>query len=502
MSASLSPQEAALLPQIQQWLNANHDALIADLAQWIAIPSISRADQAMPGAPFGKECAEMLEWVLNQAEQAGFKTEQHEGYAGSVIYGYHARDIGLISHLDVVPAGDNWTYPPFELSQHGDFIIGRGVADNKGPGIINFYMLKLIRDLGIPLHHNLRIIYGLAEETTMADMEWYAKHGPVPDYSIVTDGIFPVNNAQKGQLTFTLLLPHAGLLAGIQAGSASNSVPDFASIRISGVSQDIVSEKLARLQDITAEYVTLKPEDTDSFILQARGNGGHAAFPDGTLNATQVLLSVLIALDLLGDHERNLANILVQLFASPYGETAGLGLEDEKSGKLTLNPGVWYRPQSEVLGIDCDIRYPISWRGEQIIEILQQQLETTDITLKPGWRDVAPFYLPESHPVISLLQQVWNDTTGNNDRPYAMGGVTHSKKLPDAITFGPGYRKTPENTPDFLPKGHGQPHGADETSHLPSLLEALPKYVIALIRLDNYLLTQKDLDSGMYGDRG
>lgn len=490
MPADLSPQEIALLPQIQQWLTDNHDALIDDLAQWIAIPSISRADQALPGAPFGKECAEILQWVLNQAEQAGFKTEQHEGYAGSVIYGDHPRDIGLINHLDVVPAGDNWTYPPFTLSRHGDFVIGRGVADNKGPGVMNFYMLKLIRDLGIPLHHNLRIIYGLAEETTMADMEWYAKHGPVPDYSIVTDGIFPVNNAQKGQLVFTLNLPNAGILAGIQAGSASNSVPDFATVRITGVNAHAVAEKRATLTGITAEYLTLKREDTETVILEARGNGGHAAFPDGTLNAALVLLSALVALELLDENEHQYANTLLQFFASPYGETAGLGLEDEISGKLTLNSGVWHSPQPGVLGIDCDIRYPIAWHGEQIVDILQQQLVTTDLTLKAGWRNVAPFYLPESHPVISLLQQVWNDTTGNDDRPYAMGGVTHSKKLPNAITFGPGYRKTPENIPDFLPKGHGQPHGADETTHLPSLLEALPKYVIALIRLDNYLLTQ------------
>lgn len=490
MSASLSPQESALLPQIQQWIAANRAALTADLAEWIAIPSISRADRAAPGAPFGAECAEILQKVLTQAEQAGFQTERHQGFAGSVIYGEHARDIGLINHLDVVPAGDNWTYPPFALTQHGDFVIGRGVADNKGPGVLNFYLLKLIRDLNIPLHHNLRIVYGLAEETNMADMAWFAQHGPVPDYSIVTDGMFPVNNAQKGQLSFTLAVPNAGLLAGIVAGSASNSVPDFASVHIANADLDAVGEKLARLQGLAASYVAIKPQQNGCFTLEARGNGGHAAFPEGTLNATQVLLAALIELELLDDHQRQLAETLVQLFASPYGVGAGLGLEDAESGKLTLNAGVWYSHQADTLSIDGDIRYPVSWRGEQIVEILQQQLAATAITLQPNWRDVAPFFLPASHPVISLLQQVWNDTTGRNDRTYAMGGVTHSKKLPNAITFGPGYRKTAANTPDFLPAGHGLPHGADETIHLPSLLEALPKYVIALIRLDSYLITQ------------
>lgn len=490
MSASLLPLERALLPQIQLWIAHHRAALIDDLTQWIAVPSISRADRAAPGAPFGLECAQILQLVLDHAEQAGFKTEQHQGYAGSVIYGKHARDIGLINHLDVVPAGDNWTFPPFSLTHHGDFVTGRGVADNKGPGVLNLYLLKLIRDLNIPLHHNLRIIYGLAEETTMADMTWFAENGPVPEYSIVTDGMFPVNHAQKGQLSFTLNVAEAGILADIVAGSASNSVPDFASVRIKRADLHDVSNKLTLLRRVASNTVSVKLDQEGVLTLEARGNGGHAAFPEGTLNATQILLAALIELDLVIDRERQLAETLVQLFASPYGESAGLGLEDAESGKLTLNAGVWYSQQAGTLSIDCDIRYPVLWRGEQIVEMLLQQLASTTITLEPGWCDVAPFFMPASHPVISLLQQVWNDTTGNDDRPYAMGGVTHSKRLPNAITFGPGYRKTAANTPDFLPEGHGLPHGADETIHLPSLLDALPKYVIALIRLDSYLTEQ------------
>lgn len=279
-------------------------------------------------------------------------------------------------------------------------------------------------------------------------------------------------------------------MADIRAVSASNSVTDIASLRIIEVNYHDICKKLFQLQGTTAEYVTLALEDAYIFILKARGKGGHAAFPDGTLNATQVLLSTLIELELLEEREFGLARTLVQFFSSPYAEMTSLALEDEKSGKLTLNPRIWYSQHPGKLSIDCDIRNPVSWCGEQIIEILQQQLMPTNMRLKAGWRDVPPFYLSGSDPVISLLQKVWNDTTGYDDKPYAMGGVTHSIKLPNAITFGPSYRKTSENIPRFLPEGHGQPHGADETIHLPSLLEAIPKYVIAIIRLDKYLLAQ------------
>ncbi len=260
-------------------------------------------------------------------------------------------------------------------------------------------------------------------------------------------------------IPITLVAPDAGLLANIEAGVASNSVPAFAQIAIAERQPDELHNRLAILQGIAASSVTLQQQDGQQ-RLEACVNGGHAAFPDGTVNAARVLLAGL------------------------------LELEDVQSGRLTLNAGIWHSAELGTLRIQCDIRYPVTWRGEQIIELIGQQLVNSGIPLPAGWRDVAPFHLPADHSVISLLQQTWNDVTGREDQPYAMGGVTHSKVLPNAITFGPGYLRTPENTPDFLPEGHGFPHGADETIHLPSLLEALPTYVIALMRLDAFLLSQ------------
>lgn len=42
--------------------------------------------------------------------------------------------LALSGHMDVVDAGnqDNWTYPPFQLTEKDDKLYGRGTTDMKG----------------------------------------------------------------------------------------------------------------------------------------------------------------------------------------------------------------------------------------------------------------------------------------------------------------------------------------------------------------------------------
>lgn len=52
------------------------------------------------------------------------------GFIGQGEPGY--RKVLLIAHMDTVPAGSNWSKPPFEASVEGDVLYGRGAEDNKG----------------------------------------------------------------------------------------------------------------------------------------------------------------------------------------------------------------------------------------------------------------------------------------------------------------------------------------------------------------------------------
>ncbi|GLH60670.1 hypothetical protein [Paulownia witches'-broom phytoplasma] len=66
--------------------------------------------------------------MLDLGNQSGFKTLNLEGYAGHMEYGEQKEWVGMIGHLNVVPAGTGWTYPPYEALIVDDKIYGKRFA--------------------------------------------------------------------------------------------------------------------------------------------------------------------------------------------------------------------------------------------------------------------------------------------------------------------------------------------------------------------------------------
>jgi acetylornithine deacetylase/succinyl-diaminopimelate desuccinylase-like protein len=102
------------------------------------------------------------------------------------------RPILLMAHLDVVEAlPEDWSLPPFVLTQRDGYLYGRGSLDNKGGAamlVANFVRMR--RDGHLP-DRDLIMVLSADEETTGANIRWLLEEQrPLVDaeYALNTDG--------------------------------------------------------------------------------------------------------------------------------------------------------------------------------------------------------------------------------------------------------------------------------------------------------------------------
>ena len=125
--------------------------------------------------PFGEGSAKALKWGAGFGRSLGMKVKNFDNYAVSMDFKDSDPKLGILSHLDVVPASEGWHYPPFDCTVDGDNIYGRGAIDDKGPSVAVLYAVKCIKDLGISRKDNFRVIFGGNEEGGCQDIEYYER---------------------------------------------------------------------------------------------------------------------------------------------------------------------------------------------------------------------------------------------------------------------------------------------------------------------------------------
>ena len=78
------------------------------------------------------------------------------------------------------------------------WLIGRGVADDKGPGVLCLYALKFLKENNVPLKYSVRALLGTSEETGMEDIDRYLAGNRAPDFCFSPDAEFPGLQRRKG----------------------------------------------------------------------------------------------------------------------------------------------------------------------------------------------------------------------------------------------------------------------------------------------------------------
>lgn len=374
--------------------------------------------------PFGKETADCLQFFLNLAKSFGFETKNYDNYIGEVVFG-RGEDFAILAHLDVVPAGNGWKYPPFggvindDLSEGGvagKKIWGRGALDDKTPAIVCLYALKALKDLGFSPRRTIKLIVGCNEECGWKCIEHYNKVAKMPEEGFTPDADFPVIYAEKGILHFTLSFPVENApFTAFKAGERVNMVCDLA--------QATLTKKAgAKLVGYRNEFVgTSFSYDNTTNILRVRGKSAHGSTPDKGANAIGALLAFL------GSFNEDCQKAYDVLF----GDSLRLKTLSDETGFLTLSPNV-ATFSSGVLKITSDVRFPATLRLEDITAKLHSLgLECVIESYKE------PLYNDRDSALISTLSGVYAKITGNNAAPLAIGGGTYARALKCGCGFGP-----------------------------------------------------------------
>ncbi len=392
----------------------------------------SSLQPAEEGYPFGKGAGDCLSYFLSLAEEMGFETHNYDNYVGEVRFG-EGKEFAILTHLDVVPAGDGWKYPPFggvvnddpsDGGVLGKKIWGRGAMDDKTPAVVCLYALKALKDNGVQSNRTFKLIVGCNEEAGWKCIEHYTQVASMPEEGFSPDADFPVIYAEKGILHFTAAFPiQSPTFSKLSAGERVNMVCQNAS----AVIHRKTAEKLVDYHNPVAG--TRLSYDNTTSTLRAVGKSAHASTPEKGANALQALLCFLSQTD---ESCKRAYDLL-------FNDELGLKELQDETGVLTMSPNTASYQNGE-LRISTDIRFPATKRLRKVTRKLNRFGVAYSVD-----NYQAPLYNDPNGKLITTLLGVYNEVSGANERPIAIGGGTYARALKCGCAFGPE-RKDEEAT--------------------------------------------------------
>ena len=451
---------------IDAFAEQHRDDILRDITRLVAVPSV-QGDPA-PGAPFGPGPRAALDMALTIAADLGLDTHNAEGYIGWAETGPIAdgqKYLATITHCDVVPEGNGWDADPYTVRVRDGWLLGRGVADDKGPGVLTLYALKYLKESGVKLRYPVRALLGTNEETNMHDVDYYAEHYAQPAFCFTPDAEFPVCNGEKGGFNGEIVSPRFedGVIADFTGGVAVNAVPDRATCKVR-----VAADKIK-----PGAGLTIREQDGLT-VIEAQGKSGHAATPEGTVNAIGLLVNCLLDSGVTTPAETAYLQVLTKLFATTDGSALGIQADDGLFTPLTIIGGT-IRMENGCLRQSFDCRYPTNTDADALTA--KMTAACGDAARLERVTSRVPFYIDAGSPAIQTLIQTYNEVTGENATPFTMGGGTYARHFPYAVSFGPEHADM--KLPDFA----GPMHGANEGAEFDKLIEALKIYCLALVRL-------------------
>ena len=450
------------------------EELMAELRELLRIESILDEEKATAEAPFGPGPLEALKFMLEKGQEQGMAVKNVDNMAGHIEMGQGEELLGILCHVDVVPAGDlaTWTHPPFEGTVVDGKLYARGAIDDKGPTMAAWLAMKLVKDAGVELNRRVRLIVGSDEESGFRCVDRYFEKEEMPTLGFAPDADFPLINAEKGIAHLVFSQDRNGKkekkLLSFEAGKRINMVPETATATLERAS-DEMNEKLRKfLLENNAEG-TLNWEG-DRYIITVKGKSAHAMEPEKGRNAA-VLLAKFLTTELDDGAGAQFVRFITDIFDGDHtGRALGFDYKDEMSGETTLNPGrVSFGEKGGV--IEVSMRYSVTYPFEEKMTAVQERMAATPFTMDVAG-DSKPHYVPEEDELVQALLSVYRKHTNDFSKVLSTGGGTYARVMKKGVAFGMLYPGEPDVA-----------HQADEYVVVEDLVKAAAIYAEAIVTL-------------------
>ena len=448
---------------------------LEDLFELLKTNSTRDDNAATDEYPVGPGPVEALDAFLDIGERDGFATKNFDNWAGHIEFGEGEELLGVLGHVDVVPAGSGWDTDPFEPVIKDNKIYARGSSDDKGPTMAAYYAMKMIRDLDLPVSKRVRVIIGTDEESGWGCMDHYLKEAETPDFGFSPDAYFPIINGEKGNVSVELKFEGENgsefELVSFEAGLRANMVPQDAKAIIRTDQADELTEKYdeyLKENSLTGEAFVEGKEVTISLT----GKAAHGSTPEHGKNGATYLAAFLNDFNFEKDAKAFLNVTANYLHENHDGRKLGIDHEDELMGHLSANFGIFEFTEGMGGEITANMRYPQGTDPDTILGQFKETLKDEAVECAFTGNAKLPHYVPKDDPLVKTLLDVYSRQTGEEADEKVIGGGTYGRLLERGVAYGA-----------MFPDSVDTMHQANEFMSIDDLMNAMSIYAEAIYEL-------------------
>lgn len=451
-------------PTIYDKITAKYQKdLISALSKFVSINSVYDENTVSDKNPYGAGVTSALDFIASLARKDGFKVTNYDNRVVEIICGEGDKNITIMAHADVVPAGTGWDQNPFEVVEKKGVLCGRGVADDKGPLLATYYALKALKANNMLGKYKVRFLVGGDEERGSSCMEHYfqvlKKEQPTLGFS--PDSDFPLIFAEKGIINFETSVNDIDVpgLISIEGGVASNSVIERCDVKFE---LDIKFLDFI-MNNYHCEEASIVTND-DITTVTFHGKAAHGAMPELGVNAG------LMAITALAKYSKDrsltkLSKLYTPLDGSGYncaGESGEMGHNSSNVGLISYKEGK--------LSLVTNFRYVDTCDKKDLINQFTKANDGFEIKILG---ESPLLFYPRDSLLISTLMKSYQDETDDlESKPLAIGGGTYAKEADNVVAFGMQF-----------PGWESNMHSPGESTKKEDLFKSMAIYARAIVDL-------------------